>query len=133
MRRLTQHARCLRWTLPLAIIGEQAVAGCGGVQRTLGVGRLERAAPRPPDHWPALAAPTAASAARVSGLGSVVGLLAVQHAVTDLAAQVDLGSSEASATHALVVDVDSGAAHVAPMALARRIVRAQSLGQDPQL
>ena len=64
---------------------KQAVAGYGGVQRTLGVGRLERAAPRPPSYWPALAAPTAASAARVSGLGLVIGLLAVQHAVVELA------------------------------------------------
>src|SRR5947209_8608659 len=46
--------------------------------------------------------------------------------------QVDLGSSDAPATHALVVDADLGTAWVAPIALARRIVRAQSLGQDPQ-
>jgi hypothetical protein len=47
--------------------------------------------------------------------------------------QVDLGSSDAPATHALIVDTDSGAAAwVAPIALARRIVREQSLGQDPQ-
>ena len=46
--------------------------------------------------------------------------------------QVDLGSSDAPATHALIVDADSGAAWVAPIALARRIVRAQSLGQDPR-
>ena len=46
--------------------------------------------------------------------------------------QVDLGSSDAPATHALIVDADSGAAWVAPIALARCIVRAQSLGQDPQ-
>ena len=46
--------------------------------------------------------------------------------------QVGLGSSDAPATHALVVDADSGAAWVAPIALGRRIVRAQSLAQDPQ-
>jgi hypothetical protein len=46
--------------------------------------------------------------------------------------QVDLGSSDAPATHALLVDADSGSAWVAPIVLARRIVRAQSLGQDPQ-
>ena len=46
--------------------------------------------------------------------------------------QVDLGSSDAPATHALVIDADSGAAWVAPIALGRRIVRAQSLAQDPQ-
>ena len=57
-------------------------------------------------------------------LGPIVALL-VEH-------QVDLGSSDAPATHALVVDSGSGAAWVAPIALARRIVREQSLGQDPQ-
>jgi hypothetical protein len=41
-------------------------------------------------------------------------------------------SSDAPARHALLVDADSGVAWVAPIALARRIVRAQSLGQDPQ-
>jgi hypothetical protein len=45
--------------------------------------------------------------------------------------QVDLGSSDAPATHALIVDGDAGAAWVAPIALARRIVSAQSLGQGP--
>ena len=44
--------------------------------------------------------------------------------------QVDLGSSDAPATHALVIDADSGAAWVAPIALAHRIVREQSLGQE---
>ena len=57
-------------------------------------------------------------------LGPIVAWL-VEH-------QVDLGSSDAPATHALVVDADSGAAWVAPIALARRIVRTQSLAQDPQ-
>ena len=57
-------------------------------------------------------------------LGPIVAWL-VEH-------QVDLGSSDTPATHALVVDGDAGAAWVAPIALARRIVRAQSLGQDPQ-
>jgi hypothetical protein len=46
--------------------------------------------------------------------------------------QVDLGSSDAPATHALVVDADSAAAWVAPIALARRIVREQSLGLEAQ-
>jgi hypothetical protein len=41
--------------------------------------------------------------------------------------QVDLGSSDAEATHALIVEGDCLRAWVAPMALARRIVRAQSL------
>ena len=58
-------------------------------------------------------------------LGPIVAWL-VEH-------QVDLGSSDAPATHALVVDADSGAAWVAPIALARRIVREQSLGQGQQL
>ena len=57
-------------------------------------------------------------------LGPIVAWL-VEH-------QVDLGSSDAPATHALIVDAESGTAWVAPMALARRIVRAQSLAQDPQ-
>ena len=52
-------------------------------------------------------------------LGPIVAWL-VEH-------QVDLGSSDAPATHALVVDADSGAAWVAPIALAHRIVREQSL------
>ena len=43
---------------------------------------------------------------------------------------VDLGSSEASGTHALVVDARSGAAWAAPIVLARRIVREQSLAQE---
>ena len=65
-------------------------------------------------------------------MGLDVGLLAVQHAVADLAAQVDLGGSEASAPHALVVDADSGAAHVAPIAIAplsvaRALVRRQTI------
>ena len=46
--------------------------------------------------------------------------------------QVDLGSSDAPATHALIVDGDAGAAWVAPIALARRIVRAQSLALEAQ-
>jgi hypothetical protein len=46
--------------------------------------------------------------------------------------QVDLGSSDAPATHALIIDGDSGAAWVAPIALARRIVRAQSLDPEAQ-
>jgi hypothetical protein len=41
--------------------------------------------------------------------------------------QVDLGSSEASATHALVVDRQSGQAWIAPLARAPAIVRAQQL------
>jgi hypothetical protein len=57
-------------------------------------------------------------------LGPIVAWL-VEH-------QVDLGSSDAPATHALVVDADSGAAWVAPIALARRIVRAQSLAPEQQ-
>src|SRR5947209_14035348 len=57
-------------------------------------------------------------------LGPIVAWL-VEH-------QVDLGSSDAPATHALVVDADSGAAWVAPIALARRIVREQSLGLEAQ-
>ena len=45
--------------------------------------------------------------------------------------QVDLGSTDAPATHALIVDADSGAAAwVAPITLARRIVREQSLGLE---
>ena len=44
--------------------------------------------------------------------------------------QVDLGSSDTPATHALVVDAGSGAAWVAPIALARRVVRAQSLATE---
>ena len=46
--------------------------------------------------------------------------------------QIDLGSSDAEATHALVVDRHTGGAHVAPIALAHRIVRAQSLAQEAQ-
>ena len=46
--------------------------------------------------------------------------------------QVDLGSSDAPATHALIVEGDAGAAWVAPIALARRIVREQSLGLEAQ-
>jgi hypothetical protein len=42
--------------------------------------------------------------------------------------QVDLGSSEEPATHALVVDREANAAWVAPIARARTIVRAQ----DPE-
>ena len=41
--------------------------------------------------------------------------------------QVDLGSSEAWGTHALVVDRETGQAWVAPMATAHTIVRAQRL------
>ena len=52
-------------------------------------------------------------------LGPIVAWL-VEH-------QVDLGSSEASATHALVVDRQSGQAWIAPLAGARAIVRAQQL------
>src|ERR671931_122505 len=52
-------------------------------------------------------------------LGPIVAWL-VEH-------QVDLGSSDAPATHALIVDGDSGVAWVALIALARHIVRAQSL------
>ena len=37
-----RHAGCRRWRLPLASIGEQSVAGCGGVHHILDVGRLER-------------------------------------------------------------------------------------------
>ena len=56
-------------------------------------------------------------------LGPIVAWL-VEH-------QVDLGSSDAPATHALIVDADSGAAAwVAPITLARRIVREQSLGLE---
>jgi hypothetical protein len=46
--------------------------------------------------------------------------------------EVDLGSSDTPARHALIVDTQSSEAFIAPIALARRIVRAQSLGQDPQ-
>ena len=47
--------------------------------------------------------------------------------------QVDLDSSDAPATHAVIVDDNAEAAWVAPIALGRRIVRAQSLlDQDPQ-
>ena len=44
---------------------------------------------------------------------------------------VDLGSSEASGTHALVVDRETGQAWIAPMATARAIVRAQRLEDLP--
>jgi hypothetical protein len=44
--------------------------------------------------------------------------------------QVDLGSSDGSATHALIIDADSGVAYVALIAVARRVVRSQSLDQD---
>jgi hypothetical protein len=40
---------------------------------------------------------------------------------------VDLGSSEAPATHALVVDRQADQAWIAPIALARAIVRAHDL------
>jgi hypothetical protein len=45
---------------------------------------------------------------------------------------IDLGSSDGPATHALVIDSHTAAAYVAPIALARRIVRAQSLPQEAQ-
>ena len=57
-------------------------------------------------------------------LGPIVAWL-VEH-------QVDLGSSDAPATHALVVDADAGAAWVAPLPLARRIVREQALDLEAQ-
>jgi hypothetical protein len=41
--------------------------------------------------------------------------------------QVDLGSSDGPPAHALLIDGEANAAWVAPIALARRIVRAQSL------
>jgi hypothetical protein len=43
--------------------------------------------------------------------------------------EIQLGSSDAPASHALVVDRQSAIAYVAPMALARRIIRAQALGE----
>ena len=46
--------------------------------------------------------------------------------------QVDLGSSDAPATHALIVDGVSYEAWAVPIALARQIVREQSLAQDQQ-
>jgi hypothetical protein len=45
--------------------------------------------------------------------------------------QVNLGSSDGPATHALVIDADSHTAWVAPIALARHIVRTQSLEPQP--
>ena len=44
--------------------------------------------------------------------------------------QVDFGSGDAEATHALLIDTELQAAWVAPIALARRIVRAQSLDRE---
>jgi hypothetical protein len=45
---------------------------------------------------------------------------------------IDLGSSERLATYALIVDGDAGVAHVAPIGVARRIVRQQSLDHETQ-
>ena len=45
--------------------------------------------------------------------------------------QVDLGSSEAPGSRALVIDRETGQAWVAPMATARAIVRAQRLEGSP--
>jgi hypothetical protein len=66
------------------------------------------------DHWPYL---DYLHAHR--HFGSTYGWL-VEH-------QVDLGSSDGPATHAFIVDAESNTAWVAPIALAHRIVRAQSL------
>jgi len=44
---------------------------------------------------------------------------------------VDLGSSEEPATHWLVVDRTENRAYVAPVAIARAIVRAQELEARP--
>jgi hypothetical protein len=43
--------------------------------------------------------------------------------------EINLGSSDGSATHALVVDAESNIAWVAPITLAHRIVRQRSLDQ----
>jgi hypothetical protein len=45
--------------------------------------------------------------------------------------QLDLGSSDGPATHALVIDGESNTAWVAPIAQAHRIVRQQSLEPEP--
>jgi hypothetical protein len=58
-----------------------------------------------------------------AGFGSPIARWHVEH-------QVDFGSSDDQAAHALVVDVDSREAYVAPIALAQRIVRSQSLDQE---
>jgi hypothetical protein len=54
---------------------------------------------------------------RGAGLGPIPAWL-VEH-------EIDLGSSEAPATHALVLDRDTGHARVAPVAVARAVVRDQ--------
>jgi hypothetical protein len=46
--------------------------------------------------------------------------------------QVDLGSSDGPATHALFVDAESNTAWVMPIALAYRAVRQQSLEPEPR-
>ena len=43
--------------------------------------------------------------------------------------EINLGNSDEPATHTLVVDADASMAYVAPIAVARRIVRTQSLDQ----
>jgi hypothetical protein len=47
--------------------------------------------------------------------------------------QVNLGSSDAVATHALVIDSQTLHAYIVTIALARRIVRDQSFGQQTHL
>jgi hypothetical protein len=66
------------------------------------------------DHWPYLDYLHA-----YSHFGSIYDWL-IEH-------QVDLGSSDGPATHALIIDAESNTAWVAPIALAHRIVRRQSL------
>jgi hypothetical protein len=47
--------------------------------------------------------------------------------------QVNLGSSDDQATHALLVDSEASEAYIVPIAAAHRIVRAQSLEAEPWL
>jgi len=66
-----------------------------GVERVVDLGLHERAVIRWPNCWPAFGCDDSWSDAPASGLGIVVGLLAVQHAVVELTVAVARRGQEA--------------------------------------